>query len=145
MAGILYIDSSALVKRYIQESGTKEVMSWMGEAISNGTTLISRAEVSSAVQRTLRMKQITSKSAQAAMDLFRKEWTGLIRIPITEQLIGRADLLAYELGLRGYDAVHLAAALVWQESLGLPVTMVTYDRELVAGAEKTGLDVLPGR
>ena len=47
--------------------------------------------------------------------------------------------LAWEHGLRGYDAVHLAAALVWRESVGEPVTVATYDRELWRGAQASGL------
>jgi hypothetical protein len=45
--------------------------------------------------------------------------------------------------MRGYDAVHLAAALIWQEALMLPVTLATYDKELADAGKKSGLKVLP--
>jgi hypothetical protein len=45
-------------------------------------------------------------------------------------VIARADILAWEHQLRGYDAVHLAAAVLWQEAIGAPVTMATFARQL---------------
>ena len=38
-------------------------------------------------------------------------------------LITHADRLAWDHGLRGYDAVHLAAADLWQDALGEEVTL----------------------
>lgn len=54
-----------------------------------------------------------------------------------------ADHLAWEHGLRGYDAVHLAAALPWHEALGESVTVATYDKQLWQAAQSTGLVVWP--
>jgi len=60
-----------------------------------------------------------------------------------EPLAARAATLAWERGLRGYDAVHLATALVWRETLGEIVTVATYDRELWRGAQASGLPPWP--
>ncbi len=61
-------------------------------------------------------------------------------IGIDEALAERAGDLAAELGLRGYDAVHLASAL----SLGAQVTsLVTWDRDLREAAAVKGLAVAP--
>ena len=51
------------------------------------------------------------------------------------------DSLAWLHGLRGYDAVHLAAAMTWQDAFGMPVTLATFDRLLwkVAGQDGIGL------
>jgi predicted nucleic acid-binding protein len=58
-------------------------------------------------------------------------------------LVARADGLACEHNLPGYDAIHLASALTWQDLIELPVTVVTYDRELAAAARASGMAVLP--
>jgi hypothetical protein len=55
----------------------------------------------------------------------------------------RADAQAWERGLRGYDALHLAAALFWQETLGEPVTLATFDRQLWQAGAAAGLEVWP--
>ena len=44
---------------------------------------------------------------------------------------------------RGYDAVHQAAASVWQDALGERVTLATYDTYLWAAAESIGLEAHP--
>jgi hypothetical protein len=55
----------------------------------------------------------------------------------------RAETMAWEHGLRGYDAMHLAAALSWQELFGAPVTLASFDRSLWAAAANAGLLVWP--
>lgn len=52
-------------------------------------------------------------------------------------------MIAWEHGLRGYDAVHLATALVWRETLGEAVTVATWDRELWRAARDAGLSPWP--
>ena len=42
-----------------------------------------------------------------------------------------------------YDAVHLAAARFWQSSLGEPVTLATYDRQLWQAGDAAGLGAWP--
>jgi predicted nucleic acid-binding protein len=64
---------------------------------------------------------------------------------ITETLIARADNLAWTLKLRGYDAVHLAAALHWSDRLGEPVVLATFDKELWTAAGKVEVEVFPAR
>jgi predicted nucleic acid-binding protein len=139
----LYFDSSALVKRYIDEQGSSDVLDWMDDSKINGTVLVTRAEVASAISRAVRMQYISKEDVGRFLDVFRREWESLHRIPITEPLVARADTLACDHNLRGYDAVHLAAALIWQEQLGMPVTVVTYDRELAAAVQALGMTVLP--
>jgi predicted nucleic acid-binding protein len=139
----LYLDTSALVKRYVAEQGSEDVLDWMDMADVIGTGLVTRVEVAAAISRATRMHHLTEQISDKALDKFRQEWAGFNRIPIHEELIARADSLACQHGLRGYDAIHLAAALIWQEALMLPVTLATYDQELAGAGKKSGLKVLP--
>jgi hypothetical protein len=77
------------------------------------------------------------------LDEFRASWKNFQHIAIDEALIARADLLAGIHALRGYDAIHLACALIWGELLGVPVTVATFDRELREAAKQSGLEVFP--
>lgn len=140
---ILYFDTSAIIKRYVKEPGSEEVRAWFRLARTWATGLITRVEMASALSRLLRMKIITQREYITTLEEFRSSWVEFERLPITEALVARADLLACEHGLRAYDAVHLASALVWQEALTLQVTIVTYDGQLAAAGKKTGLAVLP--
>lgn len=140
---ILYLDASALVKRYIAEPGMTEVAEAIAEAEAVGTSLISRAEVAAALAKAVRMGTLTRQEAASALQVFRSEWPNLVRVQATEVLMARADELAWELGLRGYDAVHLASALLWQDGMGERVAVATFDRQLWEAVEEQGMIPLP--
>jgi len=140
---IVYLDASALVKRYIAETGSKEVGQVIADADLTGTVLISRAEVAAALAKAIRVNVLESDEANKALKRFRAQWNDLIRLQMTETLIARADTLAWDYGLRGYDAVHLAAAHIWQETIGEPLILATFDRQLWTAGQNTGLSVWP--
>ena len=70
-------------------------------------------------------------------------WEYFTRLYVTPLLIERSARLAWDLGLRGYDATHLATALHWQEILESNVVLATYDKELWTAALKSGLKIWP--
>ena len=139
----LYLDTSALVKRYVKEPGSDDARAWIRAARIKTTVIITRAEVAAALTRALRMNTISKVDYDFALSKFRSDWVDFQRLSVTERLVARADRLACEFGLRGYDAVHLAAALTWKENLDFPVTLATFDRELADAARQSGLAVLP--
>lgn len=140
---ILYLDASALVKRYIAEPGTQAVAEAIADADVVGTSLISRAETVAALAKAIRMGTLTRQEADSALQVFRDEWPSLVRVQATEALVAQADELAWDIGLRGYDAVHLASALVWQNGMGGSVTVATFDRQLWEAVESRGMIPFP--
>ncbi|MBZ0157890.1 MAG: type II toxin-antitoxin system VapC family toxin [Alphaproteobacteria bacterium] len=140
---IVYMDASALVKRYVAEAGSGEVDTLIAEASVVGTAVISHAEAASALAKAVRMRLLSREEAASALQVFNAEWESLVRLQLTEVLLSRAATLAWDHGLRGYDAVHLAAALFWQEMLGDPISLATYDRQLWEAAQATGLSAWP--
>ena len=66
-----------------------------------------------------------------------------MRIPVNEALVSRAEKVAWDHGLRGYDAVQLAAALTWQDSVGQDVVFATFDRQLWDAASRAGVQAWP--
>ena len=140
---IMYLDASALVKRYIQEKESERVNAWIVAAEMSVTGLITRVELAAAIARAGRMKLISPEGALAALRQFRSEWGSFHRLPITENTVIRGDALAYEHNLRGYDAIHLACALIWQETLGMPVTLASFDGQLIEAARNVRMAFLP--
>ena len=140
---ILYLDTSALVKRYVSESGSKEVIALIEQANAVGSTLLTRVEIASALTKAVRMSWVESDKAQIAWQDFLSDWESFARLPVTSGLVERASHLAREYGLRGYDATHFATALMWQELLENPITLATFDRELWLVAKKVGMEVWP--
>lgn len=140
---IVYLDASALVKRYVAEEGSPEVNDLISRADSVLTNLISRTEVAAAIMRASRMGIINRDDARKAITQFRSDWENLQRLPVTEATVGRADSLVSDYDLRGYDAVHMAAALIWQETIAESITLATYDRNLWSVAQTAGLSIWP--
>ena len=139
----LYTDTSALIKIHVEESNSDSVRDWITNANIVATGLITRAEVSSGINRLFRMKIATQIEYATALNDFRRNWNEYHIIPITEQIVTRADFLICQFVLRGYDAIHLACALTWQEALGASVTLASFDGQLRDAAQKVGLSMLP--
>src|SRR5262245_9407342 len=114
---ILYLDASALVKRYVAEIGSAEIEQLLRQAAVVGTGLITRAEVSSALAKAVRVGILEAAEATAALNAFRSHWQDLVRVSLSEAVVARADVLAWQHGLRGHDAVHLATAVLGKKFL----------------------------
>jgi len=140
---IVYLDPSALVKRYVAETGSAEVVELIGKAEAVGTVVISRAEVVAALAKASRIQVLLRDEAVSALKVFNRDWENLIRLQMTEGLVSRAASLAWEYGLGGYDAVHLASALFWQDMLGAAITVASYDRQLWEAVKANGLFAWP--
>lgn len=139
----LYLDSSALVKRYVLEPGTEAVLAEVAAAETVGSSLVTFAEVNASLARMARAGDLDAGEAEQARAAFRSHWADFARVPLTEALARHAADLAWRHRLRGYDAVQLAAALSWQGSLGLPVVMATFDRDLWRAGRDDGLATWP--
>ncbi len=137
---ILYFDTSALVKGYIQEEGSKEVIALMDEADNLfGSVVLTQVEMAAAIQRAVRVIGSSATNASAAWQDFLEDWPSFTRLSVSPIIIERASVIAWNYGLRGYDSLHLAAALLWQETLGVQITLATFDHELWLAAQKAGM------
>ena len=142
---IVYADASALVKRYVAEPGSGDVIALTSTAVAVATVLVSRAEVAVALARAVRRGVVDVEGGRRAQRRFSRDWPALARVAVTDALVARAESLAWEHSLRGYDAVQLAAALTWRESVGRDVVLATFDRELWESAPQVGLTPWPKR
>ena len=140
---IAYLDASALVKRYLLERGSRETLEFTSQADMTATSILSRAEVAAGLAKAVRTRVVMDDVAKRAQRSFAGDWPDLLRIPVTEALVERADSLAWMHGLRGYDAVHLASALTWRESAGEEIVLATFDQQLWEAGKRTGLRVWP--
>ena len=102
---ILYLDTSALVKKYVEESGSGDIQKLIKSADYSGTSWITRTEMAAALSRTVRMKLFSASEAEAAWNKFLHEWSALSRLKVSGQIIDRAASLAWQYPLRGRRAV----------------------------------------
>lgn len=140
---ILYVDTSALVKRYIREARSEDVIAVIEQAEAVGSSVLARVEIAAAFAKATRLGWVEEQSASRAWKDFLGHWPSFTRIVVSTGIIDRASTFAWEYGLRGYDAMHFASALIWREALASPITLATFDRELWLAAQKSGMDVWP--
>ncbi len=76
---IIYLDTSALIKRYVQEEGSDELTQWINAAVLAGTAAITYAEMSAALAKVERMKWISSDEAYSAWQNFLEDYPFLNR------------------------------------------------------------------
>ena len=142
----LYLDSSALVKCYIDEPHSDEVTHLMDQTLAIGTSAISRVEIGAALARAARANRLDAAGARGAQEQFAEDWPDLSKVPVTDTLLTRAERLAWKHGLRAYDAVQLAAALVCEETIvrfDESILFGCFDDQLTAAANEEGLRTWP--
>lgn len=140
---IVYADTSALVKLFVKEEWADETREILKGAQIMGTGVLTRAELVAALARGMRRGYLLVEEAEEARRRLREVWQSWARLAVDERVVSLAEEMAWEHGMRGYDAVHLATALVWQEGIGHPVTLTTFDRELWEAARERGMKVWP--
>ncbi len=140
---IVYADTSALVKLFVTEEGSEATRDMLRQAQAMGTGLLTRAELGAALARGAQRGLLSEKEALESRRRLETVWPTWIHLAVDEDLVCRAEVLAWEHGLRGYNAVHLAAALAWQERVGSSIVLATFDRELWEAARQAGLTAWP--
>jgi len=139
---IAYLDTSSLVKLYIDESGSEEVRHLVERATAAATCVIAYPETRSAFARLERGGFLGHESHAHLRGVFDAEWLHLLRVPITESLCKQAGDLAHKHGLRGFDSVHLAAFLDLRRQAGDAdsVEFSAYDAPLTLAASREADD-----
>jgi len=142
-----FFDSSALVKFYVDETGTDWVRSFTdSEANVIHVSRLAKVETISALTRRLRRNDITNAEFDEACDTFEEDFATQFRVVgVMEQIIDDAAGFARKHGLRAYDAVQLAAALdtgrIISQVESAQLTLVSADIDLNAAAAAEGLKV----
>ncbi len=136
---IFFTDTSALVKRYINETGSQYVRDLITTADNFFyQSFLTPLEITSALYRRHRMNELSSEeltvALQAYTDHSHKEY---VLVPYSEALSNTAGTLLARHPLRTLDAIQLAAALTLQSTFPpdvSPLTFVSADDRLIAVA-----------
>ena len=146
--GAYYFDSSALVKRYADETGSLWVRSLTDPQGGHDifTAHITGIEVVAAIARKTRMHEISADDATTAIRTFKSHFTTQYQIVLmTTVIVDRAMELAEKHRLRGYDATQLTSALIVHAELAASgvsqLVFVSADANLNAVAQAENLSV----
>lgn len=137
---IVYLDTSALVKLCVLETGTPLAVGLWKHADALVTSRIADAEVRSVLSAAERIGRIDAAPAAQARDRWKELWPSLAIVEVNASIADRAAALADRRPLRAGDALHLASALLLAQAR--PV-FAAWDRRLADAGRAEGLTVLP--
>ena len=142
---VYYLDTSALVKLYVREPGTDQMLRLADPA--GGHTLavlgLTRVEFRSAVRQRERAGDVARNIADNLIDSMDRHLANFFLVqPITDLVIQEAAALLDRNALRAYDAVQLAGCIMLRARLGRHATFVCSERQLLKAAEDEGMTVL---
>ncbi len=129
----MYLDSSALFKRYVREIGTATLL----KLLDDDHRWVAANHVYPEVQINLR-RRLADVDLGPASALFDEDWSRMLVVDLDDRLCRRAARIGADWGVRTLDALHLAAA---ERAGGAELTVVTFDERLAAGARAMGFPV----
>lgn len=133
---IAYFDTSALIPLLVEEPSSEPAGVLWDEADRLVAVALVYAEGRAALAQARRMGRLTAGDLRRAVRELDDLYAQLDRVAVTEDLVLRAGGLSERHGLRGYDAVHLAAGLLVADD---DTVFVTGDHALRRAAYDAGL------
>ena len=105
----LYLDTSSLMKLYVDESDGDRIQALVGAADVVVTSALAYSEARATLARRRRERLMTASEAASARDRLDADWARFVVVACGHELARAAGHLADRHGLRGADAVHLAS------------------------------------
>ena len=139
-----YFDASALVKRYVRESGSTTVRRLLASGTA-ATSRLSEVEVSSGIVRRAREGAFTTHQRDRMLAALVRDVPALAMVEMTPEITADARTLILRHPLRAGDAIQLASGLYLQRRLARPVPFVAFNERLVKAARAQGLTVITSR
>ena len=131
---MIYADSSAIVKRYLDEPGSVRVREGWPAIDHVFTSRVAYAEVHAAMARKHREGEMSALDFRRMAASFDKEWLSFDHVLVDPATLREIPRLVRRYPLRGYDAIHLAAALWIRQRMDRPVDFWVSDARLASAA-----------
>lgn len=136
-----YFDTSALVKQYLQEAGSKIVLELLRTGEKVYTASLTYAETHAAFGRRTREGRLNRDTSRRLALRFDKDWESYDVVILSETVLRLARQLLYRHPLRSADAIHLASALLLARTSPTPRwAFVCADSRLCEAAEAQGFE-----
>lgn len=139
---IIYLDTSSLVKIYVDEAGSSRVKEFVDSASVVSTSKVAYAEARAAFARKHKEGGFSLNTLRKIVEDLNRDWESYFVIEVTDGLIRSSGDLAEKYLLRGFDSIHLASAVNLKAKTGKEVYFSSNDLKLNRAAEKEGFVVL---
>ena len=139
---IVYLDTSSLVKLYVEEIDSEKIKNFAHNAAVVSTSKIAYAEARAAFAKKQKERGFSPKDLKKIVEDFNRDWESYFVIEITDGLIRFAGDIAEKYLLRGFDSIHLASAIHLKNRARSDIHFSSYDTRLNQSAEKEGITIL---
>jgi len=144
---LLYLDTSALVKLYVQEPGTERMLALAHPDAGNRLAIVSlaRLEFRAAVRRRAKLGDLDAAAADGLIRGFVEHLASVFQVqPVNDAVLDEAAGVIDRYTLRAYDAMQLGGCLALRSTVGedIEVVFVCADDALVEAARIEGITVI---
>jgi predicted nucleic acid-binding protein len=140
----LYLDTSALVKLYVQESGTDLMLQLAHPDSNNQLAILSltRLEFRAAVRRRAKLGDFEPLVADDLLLSFSQHFATVFQVqPVNDAVIEEASGVIDRHTIRAYDAIQLAGCLALRATMGgeADIHFICADQQLLKAARAEGI------
>lgn len=136
-----YLDTSSMVKLYVQEEGTKAVQELASQSTSITTSWLAYPEARAAFAGKYRRGELTEEQYRRVIAAFEGDWGSYLALEVSYHILLEAGQLAEKHGLKAADAIHLASGRYIASIDRRPASFlfVCHDGQLLRAAQAEGL------
>ncbi len=136
----VYLDTSALLKLYINEEGREIVVEAVKAAEVAATSTVAYAEARAGLARRLREGDFTEEEHRQAVSDLDRDWITYERQAVSNLVARLAGEMAERHALRGFDAIHLASAKRLEERFD-DLRFLAFDDRLLGATKEASMSV----
>jgi predicted nucleic acid-binding protein len=130
----LYVDTSALLKRYFDEPGSdSKHLSLIDDADVLVVNMITSAELLGAVRRAVTAGRLEEESALLVANDFEMMQEDFLWRSVDKSIKDKADEISWVTGSRGMDSIHIATALLEMCDVFLTADIRQYEASISVG------------
>jgi len=132
----VFFDSSAFIKKFIQEQGSAEVDDYCLQASMLGLSIICLPEMISALNRKVREGNLSIENYFNLKEQIAEDIKDIQIINLVPEVVEGSIALLEKNMLRSLDALHLSCAITWNSEV-----FISSDKRQIQAAENSGLQV----
>lgn len=142
MVKIAYVDSSVLVKHYVENEAGSSFASKYITTYKVYASSIVQVEVFSALSRKLQMREISKENVEKTKEMFLSDCMRTGMIEVSDDVINEAQALVFKSSIKTLDAIHLASSMILRNITEITFPFITADKKLALAAKGERFEVI---
>ncbi len=138
---LIYLDSSVFIKKYFKEIGSDHIIEIWNDAEYLAISQVGYSEILGAIHKKQKMDRFSDKIKKQISKNFKDDWESMIKVSADQKLNSELSRLHDKHLLRGFDAIHLATAILLAKKIEMDIEFLTADSNLQSAAQKEKLDI----